>query len=520
VEQRRLLLAVVLSLVILVSYNEFVLKRYEKPRATPAPGAPVERATQAPAKIDAPKPTSKLAAPSEGAETVVVETELVRATFTTVGARLKELHLKRFQRSVESPGETLNLVQESAVLPLTLRLGPEQSDAGLLYKADRTKLDLAGEQRGEITFTAQAEDGTQLEKRVTFTGDNYLFLVDAKVSGGSAPKSIGILITPIPPEPTASTTPETAIALEGHALVHESVTDLDKEPKTLTNSTWSGFGVQYFLAAIVPLPSPAPAAMTAIDGLPVVQVDNLVSDGAAKFAVFMGPKDHEILVRAGLGLDRALDFGWFWFVAVPLLQGLKLLHSLTGNYGIAIILLTTIVKIATIPLTQTTFKNMREMQRIQPQIQKLRERFKNDQVALQKETMELYRRHHVNPLSGCLPMLLQLPIFVGLYNALQYAIELRHAPFGLWINDLSAPDRLMVGGIGVPVLTILMGVSMFVQQWITPQQGDPVQQRMMMFMPVIFTFMFINFPSGLVLYWLVNNILTIGQQYWMMRSSA
>jgi YidC/Oxa1 family membrane protein insertase len=519
VEQRRLLLAVVLSLVILVSYNEFVLKRYEKPRATPTPATPVEHSTQAPERADVPKPSSKLAAPSDGTE-VVVETELVRAIFTTVGARLKALHLKRFQRSVDSPNETLNLVQAGEVLPLTLRVGDQESDAGLPYTPDRAGLTLAGEERGEIMFRAQTQDGTQLEKRVTFTGNDYLFLIEAKVSGRGAPKSVALLTTPIPPEPTASTTPEAAVALEGHTLIHEAVTELHKEPKTLTSSTWSGFGVQYFLAAVVPLPSPAPAVMTAIDGVPVVQVDNPVSDGAAKFAVFMGPKDHEILVRAGLGLDRALDFGWFWFVAVPLLQGLKLLHALTGNWGIAIILLTTLVKVATIPLTHTTFKNMREMQRIQPQILKLRERFKDDQVALQKETMELYRRHHVNPLSGCLPMLLQLPIFVGLYNALQYAIELRHAPFALWINDLSAPDWLMVGGIYVPVLVILMGLSMFVQQWLTPQQGDPVQQRMMMIMPVIFTFMFINFPSGLVLYWLVNNILTIGQQYWMMRQPS
>ena len=140
-------------------------------------------------------------------------------------------------------------------------------------------------------------------------------------------------------------------------------------------------------------------------------------------------------------------------------------------------------------------------------------------MALQREVMDLYKRHGVNPLSGCLPMLLQLPIFVGLYNTLSHAIELRHAPFMLWINDLSVPDRLMVAGVGVPVLTLLMGASMFVQQWMTPQQGDPMQQRMMMFMPLIFTFMFINFPAGLVLYWLVNNVLTIAQQYWMMRST-
>jgi YidC/Oxa1 family membrane protein insertase len=520
VEQRRLLLVVVLSVVILVSYNELVLRRYEKPRPTPAPGTPVEPSTQAPAKADTAKPPSELAAPTEGDEAVVVETDVVRATFTTVGARLKELRLKHYRRSVESDAETLNLVQDGEVLPLTVRLGPEESDAALLYKADRTGLTLVGSERGEITFTAQTPGGLQLEKRVSFAGDDYLFLVAARASGSSAPKTIGLVMTPIPHDHTASTTPEVALALEGNKLIHESVAELPKAPKTLVNSTWSGFGVQYFLSAAVPVPSPVPAVMTAIDGLPIVQVDNPVAQGEAKFAIFMGPKDHEILVKAGLGLDRALDFGWFWFVAVPLLQGMKWLHALTGNYGVAIILLTTLVKIATIPLTQTTFKSMREMQRIQPQIQKLRERFKDDQVALQKETMELYRRHHVNPLSGCLPMLLQLPIFVGLYNALQYAIELRHAPFGLWINDLSAPDRLMVGGIGVPVLTILMGISMFAQQWLTPQQGDPVQQRMMMIMPVIFTFMMINFPAGLVLYWLVNNILTIGQQYWMMRRAA
>jgi len=528
VEQRRLLLAVVLCLVILVSYNEFVLKRYQRPRPAAVPGAPVERPAPAEAERPTPvdvegdtrKPSSNLAAPSEGQDVIVVETDLVRAIITPVGARLKELQLKRYRRTVEPQSATLNLVQDGAVLPLTLQLGPETSDATLLYKADRPGLNLVGSERGEITFTGQTETGTHLEKRIVFTGDNYLFLVETKISGPEAPGSVGLVMTPIPHDHSASSRPEVAIALDGHSLIHESVAELPKEPKTLKSSAWSGFGVQYFLAAAVPIPPPAPSVMTAVDGLPIVRVDNPVAGGEAKFAVFMGPKDHDILAKSGLNLDRALDFGWFWFVALPLLQGMKWLHTVTGNYGVAIILLTTLVKIATIPLTQTTFRNMREMQRIQPQIQKLRERFKDDQVALQKETMELYRRHHVNPLSGCLPMLLQLPIFVGLYNALQYAIELRHAPFGLWIDDLSAPDRLMVGGFGVPVLTILMGISMFVQQWLTPQQGDPVQQRMMMIMPIIFTFMFINFPAGLVLYWLVNNILTIGQQYWMTRTSA
>ena len=171
---------------------------------------------------------------------------------------------------------------------------------------------------------------------------------------------------------------------------------------------------------------------------------------------------------------------------------------------------------------------MQALQKLQPQMKRLQEKFKDDREALNKEMMELYRRHNVNPLGGCLPMLFQMPIFIGLYNALLNAVELRHAPFMLWINDLSAPDRLPAipaaplaviadYELRIPVLTLLMGVSMLVQQKMTPAAGDPAQQRMMMLMPVVFTVMFVNFPSGLVLYWLVNNVLTIAQQMAMQR---
>jgi len=169
---------------------------------------------------------------------------------------------------------------------------------------------------------------------------------------------------------------------------------------------------------------------------------------------------------------------------------------------------------------------MREMQKLQPQMAKIRERFKDTPEQMNKEIMELYRRHKVNPLGGCLPMVLQIPVFIGLYQALLNTIELRHAPFLLWINDLSAPDRLgalqlpFVQHPGIPVLTLLMGVSMFVQQWMTPSAGDPAQQRVMMIMPLMFTFMFVNFPSGLALYWLVNNLLTIAQQFYMNRTAT
>jgi YidC/Oxa1 family membrane protein insertase len=283
--------------------------------------------------------------------------------------------------------------------------------------------------------------------------------------------------------------------------------------------TWAGFSTHYFVMAVLPADDGrAVALFEKVGDHPLLTIDGRQDQPASTYVVYAGPKDEAELDRAGHDLGRVLNFGWFWFAAIPLLHALRFLHRLTGNYGLAIILLTTAVKVVTIPLTQTTFRNMREMQKIQPQMKKLQERFKDDQAALQKEMMELYRRHRVNPLSGCLPMILQLPIFVGLYNALSSAIELRHAPFALWIKDLASPDRLVVAGVGIPVLTLLMGGSMLLQQWLSPQQGDPAQQRIMMLMPLVFTFMFINLPAGLVLYWLVNNVLTIAQQYWMLRS--
>jgi YidC/Oxa1 family membrane protein insertase len=521
VDQRRLLIAIVLSLLLVVVYQELVLSRYKRVHPPVRPPQP------APASEPAPAPSSDLAV-SAGGESVLVETDVLRLRITPTGGRLAEVELKAYRRSVASDSQPLNLVDSAPLLPAVLQLDSERSDATLAYRPDRSALELHGEDQGEIVFVGDTPDGLHIEKRYRFSGNAYLFDVSAAVSGGRAPSTVGLVLTPLAAETPTAAAAQVTVALNNRRLVETPFKTLAKNPVPLESASWAGFAEHYFISAAMPPSGTTPALLTMSDGVPVVRVDAPVVDGQVKFAVYTGPKDREILARAGHDLDRALDFGWFWFVAIPLLGALRWLERITGNYGVAIIALTALAKLVTAPLTQTTFRNMREMQKIQPQMAKLRERLKGDQVALQKEMMELYRRHRVNPFSGCVPMLLQLPIFVGLYNALSRAIELRHAPFALWINDLSAPDRLMIPGIaagtpliggGVPVLTLLMGASMFLQQWLTPQQGDPTQQRMMMFMPVVFTFMFINFPAGLVLYWLVNNVLTIGQQYLMMRSA-
>jgi len=519
-DQRRLLIAFALSMLVLVLYPRLVLRHYEKPNP-PAPASQESARPEAPADVPAAKPAPKtpagLAAPRNGSAEVAVRTDVMHAILSPVGARLASLELNAFRRSVAPDSQPLELVEDGAVLPLTVQLGTGVNDAALVYRPDRTTLELHAGESGQVVFTAETPDGQRLEKRYSFTGEGYSFDLAASVEGSAKPSALEIVLTPMPSDIRGH---QMAVALGERGLVQKPLETLAKQPETteLPGAAWAGFAEQYFLTAVAPAEGAGRAVIGAIEGVPVVQLEAPAAGGAAAFVVYAGPKDRDALARAGHGLDRALDFGWFWFIALPLLHALRLLHDVTGNYGVAIIVLTALVKVATMPLTQATFRNMREMQKIQPQMAKLRERFKEDQAALQKEMMELYRRHRVNPFAGCLPMLLQLPIFVGLYNALMHAVELRHAPFALWINDLSAPDRLVVAGVGVPVLTLLMGASMFLQQWISPAQGDPTQQRMMMFMPLVFTFTFLNFPAGLVLYWLVNNVITIGQQYFLLRT--
>jgi len=519
-QQWRLILAFGLSIILWIGYQKLVLERYETPPPpqdeTGTDASSTSNTTLPPSPAATAKPAGALAAPAEGAS-IVVDTDLGRITITTRGGRLLSLELKAYRQSVGPESPPLSLVGASEILPVTLQLTDGQSDAAVQYGADVSTIQVHGSERRDVVLRGALSDGREIEKRFTFQGDRYEFEVAAKIAGT---KPSGLTLPAPPPLDPTGVGQETAVALQGTKFAYHAVSSITEEhPLELAQATWSGFATHYFLTAIVPLPGPSDTVFS-LPGKGVAPVvrHNGSGDGST-FVVYAGPKDEASLERAGHGLRRALDFGYFWFAAIPLLHALRLLNRVFGNYGVAIILLTTAVKIVTIPLTQTTFRSMREMQKLQPQMSKLRERFKDDPAALQKEMMELYRRHRVNPFSGCLPMVLQIPIFIGLYNALSSAIELRHAPFALWIGDLSAPDRLMMAGYGIPVLTLLMGASMLIQQWITPQQGDPTQQRVMMLMPLIFTFMFINLPSGLVLYWLVNNVLTITQQYWMLRTS-
>jgi YidC/Oxa1 family membrane protein insertase len=300
--------------------------------------------------------------------------------------------------------------------------------------------------------------------------------------------------------------------------------------KKLNQLSWAAYEDTYFLCAIMPQSETGTVQFSSAGENKIVSTvsgtqEIIPAHGSKtfKYTIYLGPKKLSVLQQVGANLDRVINFGWFDLIAKPALYLLNFFYRYLGNYGVAIILVTVLFKLLFWPITHKGMKSMKTMQKIQPKMAKLREKFKDDKEQLNQEMITLYKTYKINPLGGCLPMVLQIPVFFALYKVLLQTIELRHAPFMLWITDLSAPDRLLIGFDipvlgGVPVLTLLMGASMFLQQKMTPSAADPTQAKIMLFLPVIFTFMFLNFASGLVLYWFVNNLLSIGQQYFINKS--
>ncbi len=547
--EKRALVAVAISLAIIVLYQEALRRFYPPPAGETAVSETPSVPSAQPPSAELPQPAAQppAAVPRAGVSPaaaaaerhVAVETDVYKASFTSLGARLESFELKKYRTTVDPNSPPLQTVVpgQAGELPLGVELRGAQvaplDDAGLPYTIDKGGLSLTGSQSDSIAFVAETS-GITIRKRFTFTGDHYEFTAAVELS--NVPKEyaeagITWFRTVDPrPQPGVPVLLDHTVFLDGRKLYEDAFDKLSAGKVATGDIVWAGYGGRYFLSAHVPLEPRNPRLWLKLRDLTVEQTLLFpVPPGgtiALPMEVYVGPKDFDLLEKVGHNLSRAINLGWFGFIAVPLLHILAFSHGFTGNYGIDVILLTVLIKVLFIPLTQRSFRSMREMQKLQPQMTKIRERFKDDTEQMNKEIMELYRRHKVNPLGGCLPMVLQIPVFIGLYSALQNAVELRHAPFLLWINDLSAPDRLgslqlpFVQHPGLPVLTLLMGASMFIQQWMTPSAGDPAQQRVMMIMPLMFTFMFVNFPSGLALYWLVNNVLTIAQQYYINRTAT
>jgi YidC/Oxa1 family membrane protein insertase len=537
--EKRAFIAVILSLLVLVGYQEWLSWR----AGTPPPPSVSE--TKEAVKTDvAPQPaTPPMAVPrvaaapssSTAATDVKVETDQYEALFTSQGARLKSFKFKKYLSSSDPKSLPFEIVsaEPGVALPLGVRWQTPTpfDDSGLVYTVQGGDLKLTGDAKGTLVFEGKSPDGTLITKKLTFTGSTYPIDLEVTVNpaeGGVVSPEILLTETSDHSVPNPEAKFEGYIASVDNKIKREPAAEIDKKVDLAGDVLWGGFGHTYFFVALLPqngaqnkisLSHSGPTLTAAMSG-PAVQ-----PGAPIRYTLFVAPKELSTLESLGKGLEHSIDFGLFGFgsfFSIPCLYVLHFTHRFTHSYGIDIILLTVLIKLLLAPLTQKSYVSMKKMQKLQPQMERLKEKFSDDKEKLNKEIMELYRRNGVNPLGGCLPMVLQFPVFIGLYNALSTPIELRHAPF-MWIKDLSRPDwqslpfTLGTWHLGIPILTVLMGASMFLQQWMTPSAGDPNQKKMMMLMPLMFTFMFVSFPAGLTVYWLVNNLLSIAQQYWINR---
>lgn len=529
-DNKNLIIAVVLMLLVWFGFSTFF------PQAPPVQENQVaESPVQAPVTVKTATEETPLAPTNQVLDTaerqIRVETDFFRAKFTSSGARLLHYELKEYRVTAEETAAPVVMVDASSAKQGTLRLEglgdfSFNPDVAFAVVGDVVDVNLSGDAKKSLVFRAVLPSGILLERRFEFQGNSYAINSETVVVNNTDRELRGQLgISLIQPwdDSIAQNKPEYAggFSLVADKLQTESPKDIQKESVIYEeNLVWSGFKDNYFFSSLVPIGTAVKGELrSTVSTLENRQISSIVTlppkgNFQQKHLIYFGPLDLDILQGIDHQLTRAVDFGFFTVLAKPLFHVLRFFYNYLGNYGLAIILLTVIIKLLFWPLTQKSYSSMKAMQKLQPEMQKIREKYKNDRERMNREVMELYKNHRVSPLGGCLPMLVQIPVFFALYQVLMVSIELRQAPFYFWITDLAQKDPYYV-------TPIIMGVTMFLQQKMTPVTGvDPMQAKIFLFLPVIFTVMFLNFPAGLVLYWLVNNVLTILQQYLINRKPA
>jgi YidC/Oxa1 family membrane protein insertase len=536
---KRTLLAVVLCTIVIVGWGYFFQPK-QQPLPQPAQEQAATAQPDAAAQVDAaipgqpaPAAPAPAFAPSAGRD-VVVDTPLYRAVFNSAGGILTSFELKKHLESIAADAHPVNLIDPRAV-----GVGP----LGLLWQdqgtwraessqwaAPATEALTVGDGGAELTFQGSF-GGMNITRTLRFAPDTYLIEETVSLANTTAAPISGRLGFNIGVAPLTAKddryNPTRVSFLDAKGVDDESDReDLAKGLRRDDGVQWGAIQSNYFTVALAPEDGDLTLKSKFTDDLfrMVVDKDGLsVAPGTSrdvKVSYYLGPVMSKFLSQAPHGLDSLVTYGFFDIISVPLMKGLLYIHTVVGNWGVAIIILTIIIKLAFWPLSQKSYQSMNKMKKIQPLMAKVREQYKDDRQKMNEEMMRLYKTYKVNPAGGCLPMLLQIPVFLALYQALIGAVELRHAAFiphlpftdMVWLADLSAKDPFYI-------TPLVMGATMFLQQKMTPAPGDPTQAKIMLFMPVIFTFMFLNFPSGLVVYWLVNNVLSIAQQWWLLRKA-
>ncbi|MBY0267466.1 MAG: membrane protein insertase YidC [Burkholderiales bacterium] len=485
--------------------------------APPVPSAP----------LTTPAATPVAAAPvAAAAKTVKVETDVYLAEISTVGGDLVGLRLKKHGGTLD-PKKNFILFDRAADHTYIAQSGlignglPNHQSA---YTVSAESFVLAdGQDKLEVRL--EAADGSKGAKVYRFQRNSYVIDVSHELTNsGAAPVDahayFQLLRDTKAPEGDSAMVPTytgPAVYTDKEKFQKVAFGDIDKNklpyPKT-ANDGWIGIVQHYFLGAWLPKEG-APreyytkAVQAGLYAAGVIVPVGTLAPGASttvSMPLYAGPQEQEKLAALAPGLELAVDYGWLTVIAAPLFWVLQWVHGWTGNWGVAIIILTVLIKLLFYPLSEASYRSMAKMRVVAPKMQSLKDRYGDDRQRLQQAMMELYKTEKINPLGGCLPILVQIPVFIALYWVLLASVEMRQAPFALWITDLSTPDPWYI-------LPVLMGATMIIQTRLNPEPPDPVQAKVMKIMPVAFSIFFFFFPAGLVLYWLVNNILSIAQQW-------
>ena len=492
--------------------------------------------------IGAPDPTAEpaAAAPMQDAAAdrlVRVTTPSQEVWIDRRGGDIRRVLLPRYPVNLDQPEvpiELLDVGNGRLYMAQSGLIGPDGLDSGSerpLYRSALSRYEVGDGEMLAVELEAEVGD-VKVQKIFEFHGGDYLVDMTYRVENRSAAPFRASLFGQIKrdaKEPTGQESfslgpqPYLGAALTTPDSRYEKIEfeDLDEgDFRNQVEGGWIAFLQHYFLSAWIANEGEPNSyyGRKRADGTYIVGYTGPLTtvapggQGEWRSRFYAGPKDQKRLEQIADNLNLTVDYGFLWWLAVPLFALLDWLHGLVGNWGVAIILLTVLVKLVLYPLSSASYKSMANMRRVAPQMKRLQERYADDRQKLSQEMMGLYKKEGVNPLGGCLPMLLPMPIFIALYWVLFESVELRQAPFALWIDDLAAMDPFFI-------LPLLMGVTMYVQQLLSPTMGDPMQARIMKLMPIMFTVLFLFFPAGLVLYWLVNSVLSVAQQWYVMRKA-
>ena len=541
-DQRRLILFLVFSFALVMLWDGW-LKHNQPPAVVQQPAA---AGAAAPADGSVPTPTLSATAPGQpvvpgeqaaaatSAPRVVVETDLLRAEVSAQGGDIVRLELKQHKASGEAGGNFVLLDDGTTRHQYAAQsglIGEGLPTHKTMFQLPGSELHLKdGEDAVELRLQAPEQNGVQVTKVMRFQRGSYLVDIAYEIRNGGAQALAPHAYFQLTRDGNAAEQVEAfgVTTFTGPAFYtdankfqkvsFEDITDGDAKFAKTASDGWVAMVQHYFVSAWLPEQGLereyfARGVGNNLFSAGVILPVSAIEPGAAgtvSSRLYAGPQEQDKLEGIAPGLDLVVDYGWLTVIAAPLFWALSWLHKLTGNWGWAIILVTVALKAVFFPLSAVSYKSMAKMRVLGPRMQRMKEMYGNDKAKMQQEMMNLYRTEKINPLGGCLPILVQIPVFIALYWVLLGSVEMRHAPWLGWIQDLSAKDPYFI-------LPIIMGASMLIQMKLNPTPPDPIQAKVMMGMPIIFTFMFLWFPSGLVLYWVVNNILSIAQQWQITR---